>query len=116
MTFRIDDVLIFDVRIEAEVCSHLKKVPRKELMPVQPLGDQIFSQRSQALFDGPGIDGIAKADMSLALAPEDHTGNGGNMCLGEQNLGRITAIFADLGHPGKSIKGPLWYLAGKADV
>src|ERR1700733_9379253 len=105
MTFRIDEVLIFDVRIEAEVCSSPKKVPWKELMLVQPLGDQILFQRSQALFDGPGIDRIAKADVAFALPPEDHPGNGGDMGFGEQYPGCIPAILADLCHPGKSIEG-----------
>jgi hypothetical protein len=85
-------------------------------MQVQPLGDQVPFQSGQALLDGPRIDGIAKTDMALALPPEDHPGNGGNMRLGEQHPGRIAAILADLGHPGKSIESPLRHLAGKADL
>src|ERR1700742_2725067 len=103
MTFRIEDVLIFDVRIEAEVWGRHKKVPRKELTWLQPLGQKIFFQRSQALLDGSWLYCIAEAYVTLALAPEDHAGNGGDMCLGEQDPGGMTAIFADLCHPWKRV-------------
>jgi hypothetical protein len=82
MTFLIKDGLTFDACSEGEVCIGLKKVPCKELAALQPLGYQVLFERCQTVFDGLWLDGIAKADVTLALATEDHARDGGHMRFG----------------------------------